>query len=191
MSGPLTCLGVEAVLKSFPGRALNLGQVKDNIVEAAYSRFAFHDEGLPKWFEADEEKHMRPAPILSKDELQAEKDRLKAIDARPIKKIAEAKARKRKRMGARLEKARAKATVIASQEDLPSTAKLREIEKLYAQAKSNGYKQKGGKKKGGGRDRKNKSSGPRKDSRMRADQARGKKAAKLKKDARKGGKGKK
>jgi hypothetical protein len=40
---------------------------------------------------------MRPIPQVTKAEVEAEKARLAAIDARPIKKVAEAKARKRKR----------------------------------------------------------------------------------------------
>ena len=39
----------------------------------------------------------RPPPVISQEEVQEEKARLKAIDARPIKKVAEAKARKQKR----------------------------------------------------------------------------------------------
>lgn len=35
---------------------------------------------------------------ISQEEVQAEKERLKAIDARPVKKVAEAKARKQKRV---------------------------------------------------------------------------------------------
>ena len=40
----------------------------------------------------------RPPPVLSREELEAEKQELAAIDARPIKKIAEAKARKKRRL---------------------------------------------------------------------------------------------
>ncbi len=36
--------------------------------------------------------------MLSKDEVEAEKASMRAIDARPIKKVAEAKQRKRKRL---------------------------------------------------------------------------------------------
>ena len=36
--------------------------------------------------------------MLSKEEVEAEKREMRAIDARPIKKIAEAKQRKRKRL---------------------------------------------------------------------------------------------
>lgn len=38
--------------------------------------------------------------MLSRDEIEAEKQRNKAIDTRPIKKVAEAKARKKKRLQA-------------------------------------------------------------------------------------------
>lgn len=46
--------------------------------------------------------HLGRAPvILSKEEIEAEKAQLKAIDSRPIKKVAEAKARKKKRLAVR------------------------------------------------------------------------------------------
>lgn len=45
---------------------------------------------------------LRRAPvILTREELDAEKAELRAIDSRPIKKVAEAKARKRKRLSVR------------------------------------------------------------------------------------------
>lgn len=40
--------------------------------------------------------------MLSKEEVEAEKATMRAIDARPIKKVAEAKQRKRKRLQVRL-----------------------------------------------------------------------------------------
>ncbi len=40
----------------------------------------------------------RPPPAITQEEVQEEKARLKAIDARPIKQVTEAKARKQKRM---------------------------------------------------------------------------------------------
>lgn len=39
-----------------------------------------------------------PRPQVTKEDIEAEKARLAAIDARPIKKVAQAKARKQKRL---------------------------------------------------------------------------------------------
>ena len=52
---------------------------------------------------------------MTKAEVEAEKARLRAIDARPIRKVAEAKGRKRKRMQNMLSKARDKAESVAKQ----------------------------------------------------------------------------
>lgn len=62
-------------------------------------RYTNNDEDLPGWFVSDERKHNRKQLPITKDQIQAYKTQLKAIDARPIKKIAEAKARKKKRVG--------------------------------------------------------------------------------------------
>jgi AdoMet-dependent rRNA methyltransferase SPB1 len=51
----------------------------------------------------------RPIPPITKEEGEEEKERLKAVDARPIKKVAEAKARKRRRMVAKMQQVRAAA----------------------------------------------------------------------------------
>lgn len=63
-------------------------------VQASYVRLAVKSRDVLRlvvvWF--------RPPVAISQEEVQAEKDRLRAIDARPIKKVAEAKARKQKRM---------------------------------------------------------------------------------------------
>ena len=52
---------------------------------------------------------------MTKEEIEEEKARLRAIDARPIKKVAEAKARQRKRVVSKLATAGEKAEAIAAQ----------------------------------------------------------------------------
>ncbi|KAJ9518925.1 hypothetical protein QJQ45_026217 [Haematococcus lacustris] len=150
---------------------------KETIVDAAYNRYAFHDSGLPRWFAEDERRHMRPILPVTKEEVAEEKARLRAVDARPIKKVAEAKARQHKKMQGKLAQAREKAEAVAAQEDVPLGSKMREIEKLYARARSTAKKGKGGK--GGPR---GKSRGPPLDKRMlkdkRADKSNAKKAKK-------------
>ena len=146
-------------------------KTKSELIESAYNRYAFHDTNLPKWFVEDEKKFMRPAPTLTGSEFNDAKRQLQSIDARPIKKIAEAKARKRKRLQNKLTQARQKAEAIANQEDVPARAKMREIEKIYRQAKSGSNK-----KKKPSRSDQYKKKGPPLDARLRSDR-RGMKAA--------------
>ncbi|KAL6781160.1 RRM11 [Auxenochlorella protothecoides x Auxenochlorella symbiontica] len=139
-------------------------RVKDDIVEAAYNRYAFHDTGLPKWFEEDEKKFMRPAPQVTPAEYKEAREALRSVDARPMRKVAEAKARKAKRLGERLSQARQKAEAIAKSEDGSAGAKVKEIEKLYKVARGRGR----GKKKPSRSDQ-YKKKGPPLDARMRKD----------------------
>lgn len=137
---------------------------------------------------------MRPAPQITTEEYKQAKEELRAIDARPIKKVAEAKARKRKRLGMKLQAARSKAEAIANEEYVPAKAKMREIEKVYAKARASVNGKKGGKGKKGGRDDKRggrfANKGPPLDARLRSDKRGMEKAAKRMKGKGKGGKGK-
>ncbi|KXN72143.1 FtsJ-domain-containing protein [Conidiobolus coronatus NRRL 28638] len=60
------------------------------------------------------------------------RDRMKALDARPIKKIAEAKARKKLKAAQRLAKLTKKASQIADSEDMTEKEKASSIEKLMS-----------------------------------------------------------
>lgn len=40
-------------------KAMLKGRRKNDIIEDGYHRYAFHDTHLPRWFQEDEEKHMR------------------------------------------------------------------------------------------------------------------------------------
>ena len=62
----------------------------------------------------------------------------RALDARPIKKIAEAKARKKFKATQRLEKAMKKAEGVQDASDLSERAKAQQIEKLMRRGTSNG-----------------------------------------------------
>ena len=35
------------------------GRERQDIMDAAYHRYAFHETGLPDWFKADESRHMK------------------------------------------------------------------------------------------------------------------------------------
>ena len=55
------------------------------------------------------------------------KERAKAINARPIKKVAEAKARKKKKILRRLERARKKAEGVIAEEDVTNQEKAQQV----------------------------------------------------------------
>lgn len=106
----------------------------EDILDAAYNRYTFNDEGLPKWFADDESKHMRPQKPITKEEVEAMRAQFREINARPVKKVAEAKARKKRRAMKKLEQVRNKATAIADQADLTPKSKNSMMEKLYKKA---------------------------------------------------------
>lgn len=63
-------------------------------------RFATSDEPweVPEWFLSDERKHRKKPVPVTKEMVEEYKQKWKEIDARPIKRVAEAKARKKKRV---------------------------------------------------------------------------------------------
>ncbi|CAN6446667.1 unnamed protein product [Victoria cruziana] len=107
---------------------------RENILDNAYGRYMFDDEGLPSWFVEEEKKHCQPMKPVTKEEIEAMKVRFREIDARPSKKVAEAKARKKKAAMRQMEKARRKASLIADQTDISEQSKRKMINKLYKTA---------------------------------------------------------
>ena len=79
---------------------------------------------------------MRPPPVYDQADLDEAKERLAAVDNRSIKKVAEAKFRKKKRAETKMSQARKRASTIMEQDDVPDVSKVREIEKIYAKAKT-------------------------------------------------------
>ncbi|CAM9652593.1 unnamed protein product, partial [Phaeothamnion confervicola] len=68
------------------------------LADAAYNRFAWNDDrNLPSWFVDDEQQHYRPQVPIPKELLEQMRQKFMSLAAKPIKKVAEARARKRKR----------------------------------------------------------------------------------------------
>lgn len=107
-------------------------KTRQELIDGSYNRFAFHEDEhtLPTWFVEDEAKHSRPNINLSKEEVAYEKGIIKDYNARPSKKVAEAKARKKKRLAKAMSKVQNKAKVIADS-DINEASKMRQIQKLY------------------------------------------------------------
>jgi len=82
------------------------------VIDASYNRYAFNDDRstLPDWFKEDEAKHNIPELPITKWQVQRIKDQWKDVDARPIKKVAEAKAKQKVRKIAMMAKLTKQAT---------------------------------------------------------------------------------
>ncbi|KAL3678738.1 hypothetical protein R1sor_021694 [Riccia sorocarpa] len=109
---------------------------RDTILDNAYNRYMFDDDDLPRWFADDEKKHSVAQKPITKEDVEAMKAQFRAINARPVKKVAEAKARKKRRVQKKMEQVRQKATAIADQEDISSSSKKKMMERLYNKAKA-------------------------------------------------------
>ena len=106
---------------------------RERMIDDSYHRFAFDEEedDLPEWFVDDEREHMRKMLPVTREQIEAEKERLRSIDARPAKKVLEAQAKKRLRADRRREAVRARASQIEAQEDIAPEEKAKMISKLY------------------------------------------------------------
>ncbi|ETO17667.1 hypothetical protein RFI_19652 [Reticulomyxa filosa] len=107
---------------------------RDEIINQSYHRYAFEDDqkNLPSWFVEDEATHYQTNLPVTKEEMREQRLRLKAINARPIKKVAEAKARKKLRALRAWNKIRRQAVGIADSTDLSEKSKIKQIQSLYA-----------------------------------------------------------
>lgn len=115
---------------------INSKKSKRDIIDAAWNRYTFNDENLPDWFVQDEEKHnKRPVPVPRELVEQYKKD-LQELNVRPIKKVIEAKARKKKRAAKRLDRVRKKAEAILANTtgDVTDIEKAKQVRKLYKKA---------------------------------------------------------
>lgn len=107
---------------------------REDLIESGYNRWAHDDQGLPDWFERDEARHYQKQIPISKDMVAEYRAQLRAINARPIKKIAEAKARKKQKALRQLAKAKKRAEGITETEDMSEREKMRHIKQIYKKA---------------------------------------------------------
>jgi len=100
------------------------------MVDASYNRFAWNDPNdLPSWFQDDEVRHNRPQVPIPNALLQQVKDKFQHTGTKDIKKVAEARMRKRKRAANALKSAKKTATSVAGNSELTESQKVRAISK--------------------------------------------------------------
>lgn len=111
-------------------------KAKRDLIDDSFSRYTFNeDEGeLPDWFVQEEKQHrIRQLPV-DKKEVEHYRKRWREINARPIKKVAEAKARKKRRMLKKLEQTKKKAEAVVNTVDISEREKVAQLRSLYRKA---------------------------------------------------------
>ncbi|KAF7310993.1 AdoMet-dependent rRNA methyltransferase SPB1 [Mycena chlorophos] len=122
---------------------VNRQTTKTQLINDGFNRYSLNSkEGLPQWFLDEESKHYKPNIPITKEAVAALRAKQRALDARPIKKVAEAKARKKFKAAQRLEKAMKKAEGVNATTDMSEREKAQQIEKVMRKGLSAGNKAK-------------------------------------------------
>ncbi|WVW83095.1 AdoMet-dependent rRNA methyltransferase SPB1 [Kwoniella bestiolae CBS 10118] len=105
------------------------------LIDQGFNKLSsFNKDGLPSWFLDDESKYYKPNIPITKEAVEALKARQRALDARPIKKVAEAKQRKKFKAVQRMEKAKRKADDVMGSEEMGDGEKARQVRRMLAKA---------------------------------------------------------
>lgn len=114
---------------------------KSKLLDEGFNKHATNDrENLPEWFTNDERKNYKVHIPITKEAVEALKARQRAIDARPIKKLAEAKAKKKYKAVKAAEKAQAKSETIMENQELTEKEKAMGVQKMINKTKANANK---------------------------------------------------
>lgn len=111
-------------------------KMKRDLVDGAWNRYMFNDDNLPDWFVEDEKKSMHKEIPVSGDLVESYRKNLTEFNTRSIKKVMEAKARKKRQNKKKMEKITKKAANIMENADQSGQEKIRMLKKLYKKAET-------------------------------------------------------
>jgi len=110
-------------------------QTRHSLADDSFNKYSLRDvDGLPEWFLDDEGQHSRLQRPITAAGAAAIKEKLRALNARPIKKVREAKDRKKFKAAQRLEKLKRKSAILVEDTDMSEKDKARSIEKMMVKA---------------------------------------------------------
>ena len=118
-------------------------KTKHDLLDDSFNRYSLRDvDGLPDWFLDDENRHSKLQRPVTAAAAAAVKEKLRALNARPIKKVREAQARKKFKAAQRLEKLKKKSAILADEEGMTEKEKAQSIARLMSRAAKKKPKQK-------------------------------------------------
>ncbi|XP_063156791.1 pre-rRNA 2'-O-ribose RNA methyltransferase FTSJ3 [Candoia aspera] len=111
-------------------------KAKRDLIDGSFNRYTFNEEEgeLPEWFVQEEQQHRRKPLPVDRQTVEEYRQRWHEINARPIKKIAEAKARKKRRMLKKLEQMKKKAESVVNIVDISEREKAAQLRSIYKKA---------------------------------------------------------
>lgn len=107
-----------------------------DLIDVSFHRFANSEDmtEIPAWLVDDEKKHRkRPVPV-TKEMVEEYKQKWREINARPVRRVAEAKARKKRRMLKKMEQAKKKAEAVVNTVDISEREKMAQLKSIYKKA---------------------------------------------------------
>ena len=114
------------------------GQKKtEDLIDDSFNKSTYigHDQThLPEWFLDDEKSHSKAHVPTTKAAAQAIRDKLRALNARPIKKVREAQGRKKMRAAAKLEKLKRKSALLVEDEGISEADKAKTLARMISRA---------------------------------------------------------
>ncbi|XP_041421007.1 pre-rRNA 2'-O-ribose RNA methyltransferase FTSJ3-like [Xenopus laevis] len=104
-----------------------------DLIDGSFNRRNFNDDEdeLPDWFVSEERKHRIVQVPVDRHMMEDYRKRQRELNARPIKKVAEAKARKKRRTLKKMEQMKKKAEAVVNTSDISEREKAAQLRSIY------------------------------------------------------------